>query len=281
MAQPCPGELLGFPAEGDARSGDTGCGPPGTPRFCGSVGQGCSGAFCRCSCCRGAEGAQLGVTHVLKRALNTLLCFLGANIPIFQSFPILGSAGTGERLRGTQCPLQRQHHTKKLTKNPPFPPTAPVPGRFPAAGQSPLPVPCPPVLGSGWRGWLPSPAPALTLDSAPGTARQPAGLLGRRAGLFTVRAAIRSVKGEAKHMVSNVPDPLFHRPSIARPRLLGCSSGGTGSVAVLLAGATVPRGFGVSLLLNPVFSGLHGSGGKASLGTVGASRLDAERPQRG
>lgn len=39
--------------------------------------------------------------------------------------------------------------------------------------------------------------------------RQGPGLLGRRwACLFTIRAAIRSAKGEAKHMVSNVPDPL-------------------------------------------------------------------------
>lgn len=88
-----------------------------------------------------------------------------------------------------------------------------------AVVQSPIPTPCqrargfcPAIvpshpLGPGWLGspWTPLPARR--------------GLLGRPAGLFTVRAAIRSVNGEAKHMVSNVPDPL----SATRALLLDCS----------------------------------------------------------
>lgn len=153
-----------------------------------------------------------------KGALNISLCFSVASIPIFQSFPTLGSAGTGERLWGSQCPLQRQHPTKKWVF-----PAFPTPCLADGLGVSAHPP------GPGGPGWLPSPAPRITLDSAPGTARRQAGLLGRRAGLFTIRAAIRSAKGEAKHMVSNVPDPLFQRPGITRPRLLDCSGGGTGS----------------------------------------------------
>lgn len=53
-------------------------------------------------------------------------------------------------------------------------------------------------------------------------------------------------------MVSNVPDPLFHRPGIAHLRLLDCSGGGTAANTPPLTGATEPRGFGVSLLPNPV-----------------------------
>lgn len=87
------------------------------------------------------------------------------------------------------------------------------------------------LLAPSWLPWLP---PWLTLDSAPGTAQRPAGLLGRRAGLFTIGSAIRSVKEEEEHMVSNVPDPLFHRPGIARPRRLDCSGcGAAGARGVL------------------------------------------------
>lgn len=39
---------------------------------------------------------------------------------------------------------------------------------------------------------------------------------------------------------------------------------------LLLAGATVPQGFGVALLLNPVFSRQVGKRGKASPDAVGA-----------
>lgn len=46
--------------------------------------------------------------------------------------------------------------------------------------------------------------------------------------------------------------------------------------APLLAEATVLRGFRVSLPPNPIFSGLVRKRRKASLGTVGASWLDAE-----
>lgn len=75
-----------------------------------------------------------------------------------------------------------------------------------AQGFCPAIVPAHP-FGPGWLGspWTLLPARC--------------GLLGRPAGLFTVRAVIRSVNGEAKHMVSNVPDPL----SATQALLLDCS----------------------------------------------------------
>lgn len=128
---------------------------------------------------------------------------------------------------GELSALCRGSITPRRGPSPHFPPYQP--GMvLPACRTDPALAPCPWAGGScsslapSWLGWLPWLPPWLTLDSAPGTAQRPAGLLGRRAGLFTIGAAIRSVKGEEEHMVSNVPDPLFHRPGIARPRRLDC-----------------------------------------------------------
>lgn len=93
-----------------------------------------------------------------KGAPNTLLCFLVANTPIFQSFPISGSRQTGEWLWGTQCPLQRQHHTKKwVLPTFPTPPATLVPGAaLPSCRADPAPHAVPMSWGLLFILWIPA-----------------------------------------------------------------------------------------------------------------------------
>lgn len=84
-----------------------------------------------------------------KGALNTSLCILVANIPIFQGFPILDSARTSKELWRTQHPLRRQHQTEKwVFPTFPTPPTMPVPRMvLPGCWAEPAPRAVP--MGSG------------------------------------------------------------------------------------------------------------------------------------